>query len=43
VSQYGGQASDWSKITSTALGHVQTHAYRNVVTGEVIDLKSVVP
>ena len=43
VSQYGGKASDWAKVTSTAPGHLQTHAYRNVVTGEVIEFKSILP
>jgi hypothetical protein len=43
VSQYGGKAGDWAKVTSTAPGHLQTHAYRNVVTGEVIELKSILP
>lgn len=43
VSQYGGKAGDWAKVTSTAPGHLQTHAYRNVVTGEVVELKSIVP
>lgn len=43
VSQYGGKASDWAKVTSTAPGHLQTHAYRNVVTGEVVELKSILP
>jgi len=43
VSQYGGKAGDWAKVTSTAPGHLQTHAYRNVVTGEVMELKSIVP
>ncbi len=43
VSQYGGKAADWAKVTSTAPGHLQTHAYRNVVTGEVVELKSILP
>lgn len=43
VSQYGGRAEDWAKVTSTASGHLQTHAYRNIVTGEVVELKSVLP
>lgn len=43
VSQYGGKAGDWAKVTSTAPGHLQTHAYRNVVTGEVVELKSIIP
>lgn len=43
VSEYGGKVGDWAKVTSTAPGHLQTHAYRNVVTGEVVELKSIVP
>jgi RHS repeat-associated protein len=43
VSEHGGRPGDWAKITSTAEGHLQTHAYRNVVTGEVIELKSIIP
>ena len=43
VSQYGGKAGDWAKVTSSAPGHMQTHAYRNVVTGRVVELKSIVP
>jgi hypothetical protein len=43
VSEYGGKPGDWAKITSTAEEHLQTHAYRNVVTGEVVELKSIVP
>ena len=40
VSEYGGTTGDWAKITSTAADRLQTHAYRNVVTGEVVELKS---
>lgn len=40
ASQYGGKASEWSKVTSMAPDHLQTHAYRNEVTGEVVELKS---
>ena len=43
VSQYGGKAGDWAKVTSSAPGHMQTHAYRNVVTGKVVELKSIIP
>jgi hypothetical protein len=43
ISGYGGMPADWTKVTSTAEGHLQTHAYRNVVTGEVVELKSMVP
>ena len=43
VSEHGGSADDWVKVTSTAPGHLQTHAYRNINTGEVVELKSIVP
>lgn len=43
ISEYGGKAEDWIKVTSTAPGHLQTHAYRNLVTGEVVELKSILP
>jgi len=43
ASQYGGSAADWVKVTSTAPGHLQTHAYRNLMTGEVVELKSILP
>jgi hypothetical protein len=42
ASQYGGSASDWANITSTASNHIQTHGYRNVATGEVVELKSII-
>jgi RHS repeat-associated protein len=47
VQQYGGKVTDWAKVTSSAfrsrVGEViETHAYRNVVTGEVVELKSVI-
>ncbi len=42
VTQYGGEAGDWAKITGTATAHLQTHAYRNIVSGEVVELKSVI-
>lgn len=41
IAEYGGNPGDWSKITSTATGHIQTHAYKNIVTGEIVDLKSI--
>lgn len=43
ISEHGGKAEEWVKVTSTAREHLQTHAYRNVVTGETVELKSVVP
>jgi hypothetical protein len=42
VNQYGGRAEDWVKITSTTPG-LQTHAYKNTVTGVVVELKSKIP
>lgn len=42
AAQYGGQTSDWVKISSTAPGHMQTHAYKNIQTGEVVELKSII-
>lgn len=30
-------------MTSTAPVHLQTHACRNLVTGKVIELKSIIP
>ncbi len=45
--QYGGNASDWQKVSSDAYkstdgGHVEIHAYRNVRTGQVVEPKSIV-
>jgi hypothetical protein len=42
VNQYGGSPEDWSKITSTAVGHLQTHAYRYNPTNTVVELKSII-
>lgn len=56
VSQYGGQASDWVKLSTRGLSPssmqiyaqtigrgapVQIHYYKNVATGQVVELKSV--
>lgn len=43
INQYDGTAADWVKVTSTAPGRLQTHAYRNSSTGQVVELKSVIP
>jgi hypothetical protein len=43
ASQYGGKAEDWAKISSTAPGRLQTHAYKNVVTGQIVEFKSKLP
>jgi len=45
VDQYGGSASDWSKITSgsrvAADGtRFEIHAYRNVTTGQLVEAKT---
>jgi RHS repeat-associated protein len=42
VRQYGGKAEEWVKVSSTTPG-LQTHAYRNIVTGVVVELKSKIP
>ncbi|MEB0012128.1 hypothetical protein QN379_17895 [Glaciimonas sp. Gout2] len=46
ASEYGGNSSDWSKISSQ--GYVSSdgikfeiHAYRNAVTGQVVEPKSI--
>ena len=46
VSEYGGQSSDWSKVTSSSYraadgSQFETHAYRNAVTGQVVEPKSI--
>lgn len=41
--EYGGNASDWARITGTAEEYLQTHAYRNIVTEEIVELKSEAP
>ena len=40
VNEYGGKASEWAKVSSTSAGRPQTHAYRNISTGQVVELKS---
>ena len=45
--QYGGNSSDWQKVSSDAYkstdgGHIEIHAYRNVSTGQVVEPKSIV-
>lgn len=47
VSEYGGQASDWSKVSSSSYiaadgSKIEIHAYRNAVTGRVVEPKSIV-
>lgn len=46
VAEYGGNASDWSKVTSesykAADGTIfEIHAYRNAVTGQLVEPKSI--
>ena len=46
VSEYGGQASDWSKVSSSSYTaadgtQFEIHAYRNAVTGQVVEPKSI--
>jgi filamentous hemagglutinin len=46
AAEYGGNASDWSKITSSSYkatdGTVfEIHAYRNTVTNQVVEPKSI--
>ena len=45
VREHGGRAEDWAKITSRSypIGDgtsIQTHAYRNVATGQTVEIKS---
>ncbi|BET12072.1 hypothetical protein THI4931_31140 [Pandoraea sputorum] len=46
VSEYGGQLSDWSKVSSSSYTatdgtQFEIHAYRNAVTGQVVEPKSI--
>jgi len=48
LSQYGGKAEDWAKVSSssfrTRAGQlIEAHGYRNVRTGETIELKTKLP
>lgn len=45
TNEYGGSASDWAKIRSGNFrapdgASFETHAYKNVRTGEVVELKT---
>jgi hypothetical protein len=45
VREYGGRAEDWAKISSRSYPvgdgtSIQAHAYRNVVTGQTVEIKS---
>lgn len=45
ISQYGGKSGDWSKVTSAThkfadFSTIEVHAYRNVVTHQVVELKT---
>ena len=46
AAEYGGQASDWAKVTSSAFqaadkAIIETHAYKNLIIGKLEELKSV--
>ena len=44
VAQYGGKAGDWQKVASRTKGaQQQIHAYRNVRTGQVVEMKTTLP
>jgi hypothetical protein len=45
AAEYGGNASDWAKVSSSNKGHVtgynqETHAYMNTKTGQVVEMKT---
>jgi len=45
IGEYGGTAKDWTKVSSQATRFVdgtvvEVHGYRNITTGELIELKS---
>lgn len=47
AAQYGGDASNWSKVTSSSYTasdgtQYEIHAYKNAVTGQVVEPKTVV-
>jgi hypothetical protein len=41
LAEHGGRAGDWTKVTSRAIemerGMMETHAYRNTKTGEIVE------
>jgi hypothetical protein len=46
LAEYGGRKGDWAKVVSRAyqvdeLTKIQVHCYKNLVTGEIFELKSV--
>ena len=56
VSQYGGKASDWVKLSTSGIDPskmqiyaqqagsgtpIQMHYYKNIVTGAIVEMKSV--
>lgn len=48
LNKYGGTPDSWSKVTSTTYkaddgSIVETHAYQNTDTGEVVEQKSKLP
>ncbi|WP_169740135.1 two-partner secretion domain-containing protein [Paraburkholderia acidipaludis] len=47
VAEYGGNPSDWSKVTSSSYTaadgtQYEIHAYKNAVTGEIVEPKTIV-
>ncbi|MGO4552567.1 RHS repeat-associated core domain-containing protein [Lysobacter sp. 2RAF19] len=47
ASQHGGQAADYQKVSSSSYdaadgSHVETHAFRNSTTGQIIEPKTVI-
>ncbi|MBS0057362.1 hypothetical protein KEM40_18230 [Yersinia sp. Marseille-Q3913] len=47
VAEYGGKAENWSKVSSKSYKAVdgiafEIHAYRNVVTGQLVEPKTIV-
>jgi hypothetical protein len=46
LAEYGGKEGDWAKVVSHAhriddLTTIQVHCYKNLTTGEIVELKSV--
>ncbi|WP_454878879.1 hypothetical protein [Serratia inhibens] len=46
VAEYGGKASDWSKVSSKSYtaadgSQFEIHAYRNAITGQLVEPKTI--
>uniref|UniRef100_UPI0039EFA494 hypothetical protein n=1 Tax=Bordetella sputigena TaxID=1416810 RepID=UPI0039EFA494 len=46
AAEYGGKATDWSKVSSSSYissdgAKLEIHAYQNTVTGQVVEPKSI--